>query len=151
MDEEWQLWVKVGIRQLVSVDGPGSKMVGQRCSSTFTPPLTGAWHQSVPIQVAPLENRFFSNIEASVNTPSPALWNSDFEFDLEQSGSDLLRDIGWSSIEGNPVPPDTPVRYWQHRPIHLSKIPDCGLTLFVVIPCVLYRPNWMFPKPVPSW
>ena len=117
MDEQWQLWVKLGIGRLVSVDGQGSKMVGQSCSSTFTSPLPGAWDRSVPVQVPPKENRFLSTIDTSVNTPWPAWWNSDFELDLDQSGGELLHAIDWGSTEGNTVPPYTPVRYWQNRPI----------------------------------
>jgi hypothetical protein len=50
-DEQWKMWVKVGVRKLVSMDGVTVSMteherniVTQNYSSTVTSPSTGAGH-----------------------------------------------------------------------------------------------------------
>ncbi len=104
------MWVKVGVRKLVSMDGVTVSMteherniVTQNYSSTVTRPSTGAGHHET---VAVYRNN------ESVHTPSPASWDMERETELNQTGRGLLDDIGWDWYPSNGRAPDTPVRNW---------------------------------------
>jgi hypothetical protein len=113
MDEQWNMWVKVGVRKLVSTDGATanmteeeSKIVKENNCSTFKSPSTGARQQPA------LDNPSLSNIHESEHAPSQALWNLDDDDELNQSGSELLNEIGWGWIPANQKATNTTVSNW---------------------------------------
>ena len=96
MDDEWNSWVKVGIRKMIApTTEQESNIVRQNYSSTFTSPAISPWHQSAPVRVDALDNHFQSEIDRSKHSQVQRSWNVDLEHDLEKSGTDLLNEIGW--------------------------------------------------------
>jgi hypothetical protein len=102
VDEQWNLWVKLGIRRLVSSDDMPGQMgttVGQHYNTASPPP--GAWHATGPVgSVAILDNSL---------TASKQSWDVAEDTELDQTGGDLLHSIGWDWMERHHAAPNTPV------------------------------------------
>jgi hypothetical protein len=90
MDDQWNIWVKVGVRKLVSLDDMTEQVgnrVGQNYNSTFTSPSIGTWNPYVPVRrVAVLDNQF---------SFCHKLWDMARDNELDQTGGDLIKQIGW--------------------------------------------------------
>jgi hypothetical protein len=102
VDEQWNLWVKLGIRRLVSCDDMPEHMgtkVGQQYNTASPPP--GAWHETGPVgTVAILDNSL---------TASKQSWDVAEDNELDQTGGDLLQTIGWDWMERHQAAPNTQV------------------------------------------
>ena len=110
MDDEWNRWVKVGIRKMIApTTEQESNIVGQNYSSTYTSPTISPWHQSAPVRLDALDNHFQAEINTSIHSQVPRSWNLDLEHDLEKSGTDLLDQIGWDWNLDSQVTPRTSV------------------------------------------
>jgi hypothetical protein len=102
VDEQWNLWVKQGIRKLVSCDDMPEQMgtkVGPQYNTASPPP--GAWPATGPGgSVAILEHSFTSGKQS---------WDVAEDNELDQTGGDLLQTIGWDWMERNQAAPNTQV------------------------------------------
>lgn len=101
------MWVKMGVRKMVSADdvpATTSHWGGQMYNSTFTSPSNGAWNPSVPVGHAAVLDNPFSLCQES--------WEMDTENELDQTGGDLIKRLGWTFPEGNQAVANTPVSYW---------------------------------------
>ena len=118
MDDQWNMWVKVGVRKLVSIDGVTTlsmteqelNIVGQNYNPVVNSLSTGAWHHSSPNNTAASAAPFLSTINDAVHSPLQASWGTEQDNELDQSGNDLLNELGWDLPRGNThVTPSTPV------------------------------------------
>jgi hypothetical protein len=114
------MWVKVGVRKLVSIDGVTRlssteqelNIVGQNCNPAVNSPSTGAWHHSSPKNTAAAAAPFLSTINEAAHSPMQASWDTEHDNELDQSENDLLNELGWDLPRGNThVTPSTPVSY----------------------------------------
>jgi hypothetical protein len=107
MDDKWNTWVKMGVCTMVSFDDmteQASNRVKQNYNSTCTSPSNGACHPSVPVRrVAVLDNQFSFCQES---------WDMARDNELDQTGGDLMKWIGWDWMKGDQALPNTPVSYW---------------------------------------
>jgi hypothetical protein len=108
MDDQWNIWVRIGVRKLVLLDDmteQAGNRVGQNYNSTFTSPSIVTWNPYVPVRrgVAVLDNQFSFCHE---------LWDMARDNELDQTGGDLIKQIGWDWLEGGQALPNTPVSYW---------------------------------------
>jgi hypothetical protein len=96
MDAEWNMWVKMGVRKMISADdtpAPTSNRGGQNYNSTFTSPSNGAWNPSIPVGQAVVLDNQFSHCQES--------WDMATDNELDQTGGDLIMRLGWDFLEGN--------------------------------------------------
>ena len=117
-NEQWNMWVKVGIRKLVSSDGKTTTMtkhessiVRQHGNISFPSQISGAWNKSLQVSSAALQEPFvLPSIQNTVHTkfPASAAMEQDDAYDSEM-GSDLLEELGWSSDLEVDVPPEATV------------------------------------------
>ena len=117
-NEQWNMWVKVGIRQLVLSDGKTTTMtkhessiVRQHENISFPRQISGAWNKSLQVSSAATKEPFvLPCIQNRVHAPfsvSGAMEEDD-SYDPEM-GSDLLDELGWSSDLEVEVPPKAAV------------------------------------------
>jgi hypothetical protein len=117
MDDQWNMWVKVGVRKLVSIDGVTTlsrteqalNLGEQNCHPVVNDPSTSAWHHSSPMSTATLAATFVATINESVHSPLQASWNTEQDNELNQSGHELLNELGWDLPRGTHITPSTPV------------------------------------------
>ena len=110
MDDQWRLWVKLGVRKLVLKEDIPSGVADHKSEIVKTTMPEAGLH-FVSKQVPPLEYQLLPHIDASVHTSLEGFDNIDFENNLEhQSGDDILHELGWGSSFCNPVPLTTTVR-----------------------------------------
>jgi hypothetical protein len=117
MDDQWNMWVKVGIHKLVSIDGMTTlsmteqelNIVGQNCNPVVRGLSTSAWHHSYPVSTAALATPFVATINESVHSPLQASWDTEQDNELDQSGHELLNELGWDLLRGTHITPSTPV------------------------------------------
>jgi hypothetical protein len=101
------MWVKMGVRKMVSADdmpAPTSHRGEQIYNSTFTSPLNGAWNPSIPVGRAAVLDSQFSLCQES--------WDMEADNELDQTGGDLIKRLGWNFPDGNQAVTNTPVSYW---------------------------------------
>jgi hypothetical protein len=107
MDAEWNMWVKMGVRKMVSADdmpAPTSHRGRQNYNSVFASQSNDAWSPSSPIGRASVLDSQFSLCEDS--------WDIATDDAFNQTGGDLIKRLGWKFPEGNQAVTNTPVSYW---------------------------------------
>ena len=102
MDDQWNMWGKVGVQRLLSVDGVTTSMPkqehnigGQYGRSIFPSPTNLAFNQPVTKRRAAMVTPFSTGIDASVDMPLPMSWNEDLDTELVTAGNQLLGIMDW--------------------------------------------------------
>jgi hypothetical protein len=104
-DDQWNRWVKIGVRKLVSVDdGVYTKMADRTIANNqYCLPFPGTpndqWAQSATVKGGPLANSFAS--PANHDSQLHGTWDAGRDIELNESGSDLLQAIGWEPNTAN--------------------------------------------------
>ena len=111
IDKQWNVWVKVGIRKLVSLDGITNTMteyesaIVNQDSATAATMSPGPGHHPA-VGVVYTSNKLINLLPLSVSGDDAC------DTELNQSGSDLLDDIGWGFSGHNEEATNTPVSQW---------------------------------------
>ena len=105
MDEQWMMWIKLGVCKLVSIDGnegsmtePESKLVRKDYRSVL--PTRAAKACRLPtnqVNTMNHEHRVSPNIQALVPTALPTSWTVEQDAAIDVTGLDLLADLGWNT------------------------------------------------------
>ena len=116
MDEQWMMWIKLGVCKLVSNDGnegsmtePESKLARKNYRSVL--PTQAAKACRLPTnQVNTINHghRVSPNIPALVRAALPTSWTVEQDAAINATGLDLLPDLGWNTplaFEAEPVTP----------------------------------------------
>ena len=139
------MWGTVGVRRLIAgSDGvtSSSNVLGQNDGPMVRGSSAGGWQPTTAV----LDNPYAALM------PLPALWDTEHDTALDQSGSDLLEGIGWDLPPQNSAPANEhPVSlWWEMLPAALvtDTHPSSSTDPSLLSNRVSYnRPSCMWPPP----